>query len=146
VSVSEIAAGSNQGSATMPDAATPVDSPETAMEPLASPGGTDETPSPPESRSARLGRAWHWLLAFSFPRRFPVIQFPNLPLALAFVGGQAASRLHGSAHFYAQGISYLSMAVWAYLELFEGVNWFRRLLGAFYVASTAVHLEHALNH
>jgi hypothetical protein len=156
VSISEIAAGSSKASVTTPEDATPIDSPETDMEPVASPGGvtplvdspdgTEQTPGPPESRTARLGRAWHWLLAFSFPRRFPVVQFPNLPLALAFVGGQAASRLHGSAHFYAQGISYLSMAVWAYLELFEGVNWFRRLLGAFYVASTAVHLEHALNH
>jgi hypothetical protein len=145
VSVSEIAAGSEQAPATTPDSATPVDSPETAMEPVDS-LDTKEPPGPPETRSARLGRAWHWLLAFSFPRRFPIIQFPNLPLALAFVAGQAASRLHGSAHFYAQGISYLSMAVWAYLELFEGVNWFRRLLGAFYMASTAVHLEHALNH
>ncbi len=104
-------------------------------------------PGPPSADSTltRLLRAWRWLRAFSFPRRFPIIQFPNLPLAVAFVSGQAAHRLSGSPRVYAQAISYLSMAVWAYLELFEGVNWFRRLLGAFYIVSTAVHLEHALH-
>jgi hypothetical protein len=105
-----------------------------------------EWPPPPEPWTKRLHRAWRWLLAFSFPRQFPLIQFPNLPLALAFVAGQIASRVHGSVHVYAVGLSYLSMAVWAYLELFEGVNWFRRLLGAFYVASTTIHLEHSLRH
>jgi hypothetical protein len=99
-----------------------------------------------EPWTVRLGRAWRWLLAFSFPRRFPIIQFPNLPLALAFVAGQTSRHVHGPVHFYATALSYLSMAVWAYLELFEGVNWFRRLLGAFYVASTTIHLEHTLAH
>ena len=84
------------------------------------------------------------MLAFSWPRRFAIVQFPNLPLALAFVAGQAAHHLRGSGHTYALAISYLAMAVWAYLELFEGVNWFRRLLGAYYAGSTAVHLQHAL--
>jgi hypothetical protein len=105
-----------------------------------------EWPPPHDPWTTRLRRAFRWLLAFSFPRRFPIIQFPNLPLALAFVAGQTSSRTHGTIHIYANAISYLSMAVWAYLELFEGVNWFRRLLGAFYVASTAYHLEHALSH
>jgi hypothetical protein len=38
------------------------------------------------------------------------------------------------------------MAVWAYLELFQGVNTFRRLLGLAYTISTAVHLASALHH
>jgi hypothetical protein len=38
------------------------------------------------------------------------------------------------------------MAVWAYLELFQGVNKFRRLLGLAYTLSTAVHLASALPH
>jgi hypothetical protein len=84
------------------------------------------------------------LRAFGWPRRFPIIQFPNLPLALAFVAGQAAHQLRGPAHGYALAISYLAMGVWAYLELTDGVNWFRRLLGAYYVASTVLHLQRAL--
>jgi hypothetical protein len=38
------------------------------------------------------------------------------------------------------------MAVWAYLELFHGVNAVRRLLGLAYTISTGVHLASALNH
>jgi hypothetical protein len=38
------------------------------------------------------------------------------------------------------------MAIWAYLELFHGVNAFRRLLGLAYTISTAVHLANALHH
>jgi hypothetical protein len=38
------------------------------------------------------------------------------------------------------------MAVWAYLELFQGVNAFRRLLGLFYTVTTAAALAGALSH
>lgn len=53
---------------------------------------------------------------------------------------------HGHVHYDAQAVSYLAMAVWAYLELFHGVNLFRRSLGLAYTISTAVHLAHALHH
>ena len=45
-----------------------------------------------------------------------------------------------------KAVSYLAMAVWAYAELVDGVNWFRHLLGLAYVVSTAVHLAAALGH
>jgi hypothetical protein len=109
------------------------------------PAPQDAPPGGSHPRARQLWRAWQWLLAFSFPRRFPIVQFPNLPLALAFVSGQIAHRTHGPAHAYALAVSYLAMAVWAWWELTDGVNWFRRLLGAFYVASTSIHLEHALS-
>ena len=82
----------------------------------------------------------------SWPRGFPLVQFPNDPLILAFLAGMLAGRLHGSGHDYAQAVSYLAMVVWAYEELANGVNWFRHLLGLVYVISTAVHLGHALGH
>jgi hypothetical protein len=96
-------------------------------------------------RGHRLVDALRWLRAFSWPRRFPIVQFPNLPLALAFVSGEVARRTHGSAHASALAVSYLAMGVWAWLELTDGVNWFRRLLGAYYVASTTLHLTHTLH-
>jgi hypothetical protein len=46
---------------------------------------------------------------------------------------------------YAQAVSYLALGVWAYLELTSGVNWFRRVLGAYYTAVTVVHLERGLH-
>jgi hypothetical protein len=83
---------------------------------------------------------------FSWPRRFPIAQFPNNPLITAFVAGQLAMMLHGAGHADAQAVSYLAMAIWAYEELTDGVNWFRHLLGLAYIVSTGVHLARALGH
>jgi hypothetical protein len=83
---------------------------------------------------------------FGWPRRFPIAQFPNNPLIVAFAAGELAMVLHGGAHADARAISYLAMAIWAYWELTDGVNWFRHLLGLFYLVSTAAHLASALGH
>jgi hypothetical protein len=91
-------------------------------------------------------RAFRRLTRLSFPRSYPIVQFPNAPLILAFVSGLVAHHSHGHEHWDAQAVSYLSMAIWAYLELFQGVNTFRRLLGLAYTISTAVHLAGALHH
>jgi hypothetical protein len=91
-------------------------------------------------------RAFKRLTRLGFPRSYPILQFPNPPLILAFASGLLARHSHGSEHSYAQAVSYLAMAIWAYLELFHGVNAFRRLLGLAYAISTAVHLAAALNH
>jgi hypothetical protein len=74
----------------------------------------------------------------------PIVQFPNAPLILAFAGGLLGSHTHGYEHSYARAIAYLAMGIWAYLELFDGVNAFRRLLGLAYTIATAVHLATAL--
>jgi hypothetical protein len=85
------------------------------------------------------------LSGLSWPRRYPLIQFPNAPLIAAFLAGQAASRLHGTGHDDARAIAILAMTIWAYEELVHGVNRFRNLLGLAYVISTAVHLASALH-
>jgi hypothetical protein len=91
-------------------------------------------------------RAFERLTQLSFPRSYPIVQFPNAPLILAFASGLLAHQSHGREHAYAQAVSYLAMGIWAYLELFHGVNAFRRLLGLAYTISTAVHLANALHH
>jgi hypothetical protein len=83
---------------------------------------------------------------FSWPRRFPLVQFPNDALIVAFVAGELAATLHGAGHADARAVSYLAMTIWAYEELAHGVNWFRHLLGLTYIVSTAVHLAAALKH
>jgi hypothetical protein len=96
---------------------------------------------------AQAASAWAGykrLAALSFPQRFPIVQFPNLPLIVAFVAAEAAMALHGEAHFYARSISYLGMTIWAYLELVSGVNWFRRLLGFAYAIIMVMRVAHAL--
>jgi hypothetical protein len=92
-----------------------------------------------------IGEAYKRVTALSFPPRFPIIQFPNLPLALAFAAGWTATALSGPAHSYAQAVSYLAMTVWAYEELAHGVNWFRHLLGLAFVLILIVRVAHAIS-
>jgi hypothetical protein len=94
----------------------------------------------------RLLRAWlayKRLTGLSFPRRFPIVQFPNLPLIVAVLAGAAGKFLDGSAHSYAASVSYLAMTIWAYEQLVHGVNWFRRLLGLAYVILLIVRVADA---
>ncbi len=85
------------------------------------------------------------LTQISFPRRFPIVQFPNLPLIVAFLAGEAGRFVDGSAHTYSASVSYLAMTIWAYEELVHGVNWFRHLLGLAYVIIVVVRVAHALH-
>jgi hypothetical protein len=84
------------------------------------------------------------LTQIGLPRRFPIVQFPNAPLILAFLAGVIASHVHGPSHSYATAAAYLAMTVWAYDELARGVNWFRRLLGLAYMVITIVRVAHGL--
>ena len=75
-----------------------------------------------------------------WPKQFPIIQFPNIPLIVAFLAGEVTHLAPSSTHADAAAISYLALTIWAYEELIHGVNWFRRLLGLAYLTSTIVHL------
>jgi hypothetical protein len=88
--------------------------------------------------------AYQRLTRLSLPRRFPIAQFPNLPLIVALLADGAGRFLDGSAHSYATSMSYLALAIWAYLELVSGVNWFRRVLGLAFVILSIVRVAHAL--
>ena len=70
------------------------------------------------------------MLGASWPARFPIVQFPNAPLAVALVATVVARLASGDVHDYAYAVASVGFAAWAYLELAAGVNWFRRLLGA----------------
>ncbi len=99
-----------------------------------------------EPRAGLLGicTAYKRLTAVSFPPRFPMIQFPSLPLAIAFLAGWTATVLAARPHSYAQAVSYLAMTVWAYEELAHGVNWFRRLLGLAFVILLIIRVAHTV--
>jgi hypothetical protein len=93
----------------------------------------------------RLWLAFKRLTGFGFPRRFPIVQFPNLPLIVAFLAGETGTFLPGGAHSYAASVSYLAMTIWAYEELAHGVNWFRRLLGLAFAIIMIVRVAHAVH-
>ena len=107
-------------------------------------GGTDKQARPPTF--VRPWLAFKQLTTLGFPRRFPIVQFPNLPLIVAFLAGQVGGFVRGSEHSFAMSVSYLAMTIWAYEELVDGVNWFRHLLGLVYIISTAAHIALALGH
>lgn len=66
-----------------------------------------------------------------WPRRFPIAQFPNPPLLAALAGSAvAAVAAKGTAHDVGRAVFFLGLAIWAWEEAVDGVNWFRRLLGA----------------
>jgi hypothetical protein len=47
-------------------------------------------------------------------------------------------------HAYAMAIADLGIAIWAYGELTQGVNWFRRLLGLVFTIITVMTVAKAL--
>jgi hypothetical protein len=85
------------------------------------------------------------LTQLSFPRRFPIVQFPNPPLIVALVAGETARLVTGTPYTYAASIAYLSLTIWAYGELVHGVNWFRHMLGFAFTVILVVRVAHALH-
>ena len=80
----------------------------------------------------RVASAWlafKRLTQLGVPRRFPIVQFPNLPLIVALLAGVAGRFIGGAGHRYTVAVAFLATAIWAGEELVQGVNWFRRLLG-----------------
>lgn len=59
-------------------------------------------------------------------------QSPNSPLVFALVGLVLSWILSpgSGAHAAARAVFYIGLSVWAWLELSDGVNGFRRVLGA----------------
>jgi hypothetical protein len=86
------------------------------------------------------------------PRDFGVngyvlAQFPNVPLAVALLG-VIVSRIFdegSTAYFVSRAFFFVGLAVWAWLELAEGVNMFRRILGAVALAWTIFMLQDDLS-
>src|ERR1700689_5159667 len=87
-----------------------------------------------------LWRGFKRLTQLGWPTDFPIVQFPNAPLIVAFLAGAAAARTHDPGHAYLAAISFLAIGIWAYGELLHGVNWFRHLLGLGFGIPTVVPL------
>ena len=92
---------------------------------------------------ATLGELWR-RGQHGWPARYPLAQFPNAPLLVAFAGWLAAEATDGSAHAYARAVFYAGLTVWAWEELTDGVNLFRRALGAGGLVYVVVEVGQAL--
>lgn len=69
-------------------------------------------------------RGWSW------PREYPIAQFPNPPLIVALVALALRYATSGAWSDAFAAIEYVFLGAWAYLELSSGVNAVRRVLGA----------------
>ena len=81
-------------------------------------------------REEGIGGRFKRLPRHGWPATYPVVQFPNVPLGAAIVAGVAERLTEGREHDVAAALAALGLGVWAYLELAEGDNAFRRVLGA----------------
>jgi hypothetical protein len=63
------------------------------------------------------------------PTRFPIFQFPNRPMIAALATRAAARGATGDAACASEMLSHVALLAWAYGEVSDGANWFRRLLG-----------------
>jgi hypothetical protein len=92
----------------------------------------------------RPWRAYQKLTRLGLPPHFQMVQFPNLPLVVAFAAGTTARVVRGPAHPYLSAVGYLAMTVWAYEELVHGSNWFRHLLGLGFAVLLVIRVAHGL--
>ena len=83
----------------------------------------------PNAGAAVIRDRWH-RRDRGWPARFPVAQLPNAPLSVALGGLLVSAVTDGSVNAYARAVFYSALAVWAWQELFDGVNWVRRAIGA----------------
>jgi hypothetical protein len=63
------------------------------------------------------------------PRSFPILQFPNRPLIATVIAAAIARSTRGRTAAAMMLVSRLALIAWSAEEIFEGANWFRRLLG-----------------
>ena len=79
-----------------------------------------------------------------WPADNPVAQFPNAPLLVAIAAWIVRQFTDGSAYDWASAVFYVALACFAFWELIDGVNRFRRIGGAMLLVLIAYWLAQAL--
>lgn len=77
----------------------------------------------------RLSAGYRRLRGMSWPKGYPIAQFPNPPLLIGLVALGLRYLTSGTWADALAAIGYVFIAIWAYLELTAGVNLFRRAIG-----------------
>lgn len=80
-----------------------------------------------------------------WPASYPIVMFPNVPLLAALLAYACSTLASGEVSNVLTAISRVALAVWAYLELTDGGNAVRRILGLgflAYVISTLAAAQH----
>ena len=71
--------------------------------------------------------------------RLTITQAPNLPIAVWFGALVLAKFTSSQWYRFFELISFGALFVWAWLEIFQGDNYFRRLLGVLVMTFTIWH-------
>ena len=79
-----------------------------------------------------------------WPADNPVAQFPNAPLLVAIAAWIVRQFTDGTANDWASAVFYVALACFAFWELIDGVNRFRRIGGAMLLVLIAYWLAQAL--
>lgn len=79
-----------------------------------------------------------------WPADNPVAQFPNAPLLVAIAAWIVRQFTDGTANDWASAVFYVALACFAFWELIDGVNRFRRIGGAVLLFLIAYWLAQAL--
>jgi hypothetical protein len=72
-----------------------------------------------------------------------IIQWPNLPLTtylVAVILGKIFDQ--GTIHSVVRVVGFGALFTWAWLEIFQGVNYFRRFLGLIVLVFAIYHQSH----
>jgi hypothetical protein len=77
---------------------------------------------------------------------FVIFQFPNKYLWIMIITWPLSYFLSGYYSFLARAIFDVAAVVWAYLEIVDGANWFRNLLGIAVMATIIIGIATGLNH
>jgi hypothetical protein len=89
-------------------------------------------------------RTWWERGQRGWPPNAPVAQFPNAPLLLALAGWLLDLLAGGTAGDVGRAVFYTGLAAWAWLELSDGANALRRVLGAGGLVFVVVRIADAL--
>jgi hypothetical protein len=73
-----------------------------------------------------------------WPERYPLVQFPNAPLIVAFAAALVARITDGTVQDVARLVTEVGVIMWALMEIARGSNAFRRVLGAVVLALVVV--------
>ncbi|MEH3052419.1 MAG: hypothetical protein PGN13_00230 [Patulibacter minatonensis] len=85
------------------------------------------------------------LTQVGWPRRYPLVQFPNTPLWVSFAASAIGAVTGGTVQDYVAAVGTVGIVVWAWQELFSGVNAFRHVLGAAVLTHTVITLAGQLS-
>jgi hypothetical protein len=89
--------------------------------------------------------AWLVRAQWGWPGRYPLVQFPNAPLAVSLAASAVERVADGRADSYASAVARIALAIWAWEEATRGDNAFRRVLGVAGLAYVAIELAAALD-